>query len=46
MAKKKRVVVYSKNGNALEIREDHKSCYIGKGYSLKKPTEKKVESNE
>lgn len=41
MANKKRVTIYSKSGNALEIREDHKKQYIGKGYSLKNPIQTK-----
>ncbi len=46
MAKIKRVIIYSKNGNRLEIREDQKHCFVGKGYSEKKENKKEVNSNE
>jgi len=38
----KRVTVYSKNGNTLEIKASLKGAFVGKGYTLEKP---KTEEN-
>jgi len=38
----KMLTVYSKNGNPLVIAESLKSAFVGRGYSLTPPAEKKV----
>lgn len=31
---RKRAKIHDKNENSIEIREDHISCWVGKGYKL------------
>ncbi len=40
----KRITIYDKNGNPMEIMPSVKSAYIGNGWFMKKPENKVKES--
>jgi len=41
----KRVKLYTKNGNSIEVRDSMVKCFVGKGFSRKNPKQKEVEKD-